>query len=131
MHIKGQQTGLKRNSKKVLDIIATQKTQNASKAYKQIYPNASDTTARNNASQLLKKSTAQIYLQKHIDKATNTIVQLLDSEKDDIRLRSATDILDRTHGKSKQITEVNSTGVQIHIDLTSALNSDDLTEVEQ
>lgn len=131
MHIKGQQTGLKRNSKKVLDIIASQPVRNATQAYKQVYPNATDVTARNNASQLLKKSTAQIYLQEHINKAKSTIVDLLDSESEQIRLKSADSILDRELGKSVQRTEVSSQSLQIHIDLTSALNSDDLTEVEQ
>ena len=125
MHIKGQQTGLKRNSKKVLDIIAAQPVRNATQAYKQVYPNATDVTARNNASQLLKKSTAQIYLQQHIDKAKRTVVDLLDSESEQIRLKSADSILDRELGKSVQRTEVNSQSLQINIDLSSALNSDD------
>lgn len=111
---------LKTNSKKVLDVYAQQQKKNATQAYKQIYPNASDVTARNNASQLLKKPDAQIYLQKHIDKARETIVDLLQSEKDDIKLRSAIDILDRSHGKSVQRTEVNTSVLTLNIDLTQA-----------
>jgi phage terminase small subunit len=56
----------------------------------------------------LKKPEIQLYLNTHIEKAKNTIVNLLESEKDDIRLRSAQDIIDRTYGKAtQQTTSVN------------------------
>lgn len=109
---------LKTNSKKVLDIIAAQPKRNASAAYKQIHPAASDLTARNNASQLLKKPEAIIYLQAHTDKAISTVVELMDKGKDNVRLAAAQDVLDRTHGKAKQTTEVTSTSVAFSIDLT-------------
>lgn len=113
---------LKANSKAVLDIIATQKERNATKAYKEVHPNASNMTATVNAHQLLKKPEAQIYLKQHIDKAQETIVDLMvNSEKDDIRLRAATDVLDRSHGKATQRIEQSTTGVTLNIDLTSAL----------
>lgn len=118
---------LKANSKAILDIIAAQPGINQTQAYKQIHPSASDNTARNNASQLLKKPEAQIYLQKHIDKARSTIVELLDSEKDDIRLRSATDILDRTHGKAVQ--QINSTSKVLTISIDLGAQDTDTTEV--
>lgn len=119
---------LKHNSKRVLDIIAGQTQRNASKAYKEVYPNASQLTALNNASQLLKKPEAQVYLQQHVDKATTTVVELLDSQKDDIRLRSAQDILDRNHGRATQKVEQHSTGITLTIDLTSALQTPELIE---
>lgn len=112
---------LKQNSKQILDIIATQSARNATQAYKEVHPNASDVTARNNVSQLLKKEDAQIYLQKHVDKARSTIVSLLDSKKDEIKLKSAQEILDRNTGKSIQRTEVNSNNITLSIDLTSSL----------
>ena len=93
---------------------------------KQIHTEASDVTARTNAYKLMQKPEAQIYLQEHINKASNTIVQLLDSEKPDIQLRAATDILDRTQGKAIQRTEVQSQSITLNIDLTQA----DETEVE-
>lgn len=122
-----QKRGLKENSKRVLDIIATQKKRDATSAYKEIHPNASQQVARNEASRLLAKPEAQVYLQEHVDRAKNTIVELLNSEKDDIRLRSATDILDRNTGKAIQRTENISTGITLSIDLNSALQ--DTTEV--
>ena len=119
--------GLKPNSKAILDVIARQTTRNATQAYKEIHPTASDITARTNAYKLTAKPSAQIYLQEHTDRARETIVELLNSDKDDIRLRSATDILDRTHGKAKQVTEVTSTGITLNIDLTSSLDDSLLT----
>lgn len=113
---------LKENSKLILDIIAGQETKNATQAYKQVHPTASDVTARTNAYQLLRKPEAQIYLQKHIDNARETVVELMNtSKKDDIRLRSAIDILDRTTGKAIQRTEVASSAINLTIDLTSSL----------
>ena len=114
---------LKHNSKQVLDIIASQKKRNATQAYMQVHPNVTPQTAQVNASQLLNKPTAIIYLQEHVDRAKSTIVSLLDSEKDDIRLRSATDILDRNTGKAIQRTEVTTQGITLNIDLTSSLDT--------
>lgn len=115
---------LKRNSKRVLDIVAGQKKQNVTEAYRQVHPDATDNTARSNAWKLMQKPEAHIYLQQHIDKARNTIVSLTDSDKDEIRLRASQDILDREHGKATTVTEVKSTGVTINIDLASALALD-------
>lgn len=120
---------LKHNSKRVLDIIATQTKRNATKAYKEVHPNASDASAQVLSSALLAKPEAQIYLQQHVDKATSTVVELLDSQKDDIRLRSAQDILDRNHGKATQKIEQQTTGVTLSIDLTSALQTDQSPEL--
>ena len=109
---------LKTNSKRILDVMISKPNLNQSEAYKTIHPTASDVTARNNASQLLKKPEAQIYIQKHIDKATNTIVSLLEADKDDIKLRAATDILDRTQGKAVQQIQTTSKVLVMSIDLT-------------
>lgn len=117
--------GLKANSKRVLDVIASQKKKNATQAYKVVHPDASDVTARTNAYKLLQKPASQIYLQEHISKAKETIVELMSSDKDDIRLRSAVDILDRTHGRATQRTEVQTTGITLNIDLTSTLQEEE------
>lgn len=114
---------LKANSKKVLDIIAGQEKRNAAQAYRDVHPNIKADIAKVNAAQLMAKPEAQIYLNEHIDKAKQTIVSLMDSDKDDIRLRSATDVLDRTQGKATQRIEQHTTGVTLSIDLTSALTN--------
>lgn len=116
---------LKANSKKMLDIVATQKARNTTEAYMQVHPTASRETARVLSSALMQKPEAQIYLKAHIDKATETIVELMtNSEKDDIRLRAATDVLDRTHGKAIQQVQTSTQGVTLVIDLTSALQAE-------
>jgi hypothetical protein len=111
---------LKANSKKILDIIASQPGINQTDAYRQVHPSAGDNTARANAYKLMQKPEAQIYLQKHIEKAKETIVSLLDSEKDEIRLKSADSILDRSLGKATQRLEVQKEQVSITIDLTKS-----------
>lgn len=122
---------LKANSKRILDIIASQPGINQTEAYKQVHPTASDNTARNNASQLMKKPEAQIYLQKHIEKAKNTIVELLDSEKDEIRLKSADSILDRSLGKATQRVQVQSEQVSININMTASQEPTGVDSVAQ
>jgi hypothetical protein len=114
---------LKVNSKRILDIIASQSGVNQTQAYKQIHPTASDVTARNNASQLMQKPEAQIYLQKHVNKAKETMVALLDSEKDDIRLRASDSILDRELGRATTRVETTSKSLVISIDLSQATDS--------
>lgn len=109
---------LKRNSIQILDIIAGQEAQNATAAYKLVHPAANDNTARANSYKLMAKPEAQIYLQKHIDKARSKIVSLVDSQKENIALLASQDILDREHGKARQTTEVRSTSVAFSIDLS-------------
>jgi len=110
---------LKENSKRTLDIIAGQKKQNATAAYKEVHPNASDITAAVNSYRLLQKPEAQIYLEKHITKARNKVVQLVESKKEGIALQASEAVLDRALGKATQRTEVQTTGVTINIDLTT------------
>ena len=121
---------LKENSKRTLDIIAQQKKRNATEAYIATHEGVSRKVAQVKSAQLLAKPEAQIYLQEHVDRARNTVVDLLNSEKDDIRLRSATEILDRNLGKSTQRIEQHTTGITLNIDLSSALLEDqDIIEV--
>lgn len=115
---------LKKNSRDTLDIIATQTKRDATKAYMTTHPDATPATARAQASALLAKPEAQIYLNEHVDKAKRTIVQLLDSDKEEIQYKSAQDILDRNLGKAIQQVNTQTVGVTLNIDLTSALTDD-------
>lgn len=117
---------LKANSKKTLDIILSQKKRNATKAYMETHPEATKETAMVQASKLLARPEAQIYLQEHVNKAKQTMIKLLDSEKEEIQYKSAQDILDRNLGKAIQQVNQVSTGISLNIDLTSSL-----TEVEE
>lgn len=112
---------LKANSKKTLDIIATQKKRNATEAYMETHPNATRQSAQAQVSNLLNKPEAQIYLNEHVNKAKQTIVNLLDSDKEEIQYKSAQDILDRNLGRAIQQIQQTSVGVTLNIDLTSAL----------
>ena len=113
---------LKAKSKQVLDTIASNPRINNTDAYLEVHKTAKRTTAASNVHQLLKKPEAQIYLEKHISKAKSTVVSLLDSEKDDIRLRAADSVLDRALGKPIQQTNITSQSVQVNIDLTKELS---------
>lgn len=75
-------------------------------------------SARVNASQLLAKPEVQIYMQKHVDKAKKKIVQLVDSDREEIALKASESILDRNLGKA--LTRTNSLNVDISIE--TALN---------
>lgn len=107
---------LKVNSKKILDIIASEPGINYTQAYKQIHPTASDNTARNNSSQLLKKPESQIYLQKHIDKAKSRVVELIDSNKENIALQASEAVLDRALGKAVQRVQTENKHLIMKID---------------
>lgn len=109
---------LKRNSKRTLDVFAGQKKKNATEAYLKTHPNATRETARIQSSILMNKPEAQIYLKQHVNMATETIVDLLGDDKPDIRLRSAQDILDRSHGKATQKTETTSNVVTLNLSLS-------------
>jgi len=113
---------LKVKSKEVLDLIASNPKINGTDAYLAVHKTENRTTAASNVHQLLKKPEAQIYLEKHIEKAKNRIVSLVDSEKEEIALRASDSLLDRALGKATQRTEVSTTGVTLTIDLTSALS---------
>ena len=54
-------------------------------------------------------------------KAVTRVEQLLQSENEKIATSNAHFIIDQSIGKAKQVTEIKSTGIQLNIDLTSAL----------
>lgn len=95
----------------------------ATKAVEATYKINGNESARAIASQNLAKPSIQLYLDEHIDKAKNRVVQLIDSDKEEIALRASDSVLDRALGKAVQRSEVQVSGVVIGIDLT--------TEVEQ
>lgn len=111
--------------------MAQQPALNQTQAYKAIHPTASDNTARNNASQLLKKPEAQIYLQKHIDKAKTKVVALVDSDNEQVSLKASEAILDRALGKATQQIQTTSQSVVFSIDLSSAMLELDTIDAPQ
>jgi len=109
---------LKVKSKQVLDIIAANPKVSQTDAYLIVHKTAKRTTAASNAHQLIKKPEAQIYLEKHIQKAKNKVVQLIDSEREDIALRASDSLLDRALGKATQNINQQSTSVEVKLDLS-------------
>ena len=122
---------LKENSKRTLDTIIANPKLSGTDAYLLTHKTQNRTTAASNVHQLLKKPEAQLYLEKHINKAKNRIVQLVDSEKEEIALRASDSILDRALGKATQRTEVTSQSVHFSIDLTGSNPKDDVEYVSE
>lgn len=58
------------------------------------------------ASQVLRKPSVIIYKQQAIAKAKKRIVQLVDSDREDIALKASKDILDRSYPKETTVTTV-------------------------
>jgi len=111
---------LKRNSKATLDIYLQQRKKNMTEAYLQTHPNASRETAQVRGSELLNSPAGIIYTEQQENKAKLTITALMDSEKDDIKLRAAQDILDRNTGKARQLDTPSSTGLTLMLDLSGS-----------
>jgi phage terminase small subunit len=99
-------------------------------------------TASQVAHENLKKPEIMLYLAKHSDTASNTVLEVLNHSKqqmysDDKRgvdwgnlaEKTANSILDRVHGKARQQIEVQSTHVSITLDLTGGAY-DDTTSIE-
>lgn len=123
---------LKRNSKQILKRIASQGAErNAKRAYMEVHPNASPTTAESNVSQLLKKPEAQIYLQEHIKEAGETVVDVMRNARtrkesaqfQRLAKESAESIQDRELGKATQKTENTNTVVTLNLSLSDLTNN--------
>lgn len=74
-------------------------------AARRAFPESSDATNAVLGSLTMNDERVLKILDKHINKAQDTIVRLLDSDKPDIALRASQDILDRTYGKAVQRNE--------------------------
>ncbi len=82
---------------------------------RQTYNVTEASTASEISRQNLKKPEIQIYLESHIDKAKSRIIQLIDSDREDIALRASQDVIDRTHGKPTQIQQSQSISFIQHL----------------
>lgn len=86
-------------------------------AYLSTHKTTNRRTANDLAAKLFKKPEAQIYLQRHVDKARWTMVKLMETGKEEIKLNASKDILDREYGKATQRTESASTVVSLNLTL--------------
>ena len=113
---------MKPKTKAFLDEIAKNPRQSNVDAYINTHKTNNRKSAGASASKLLAKPSSVIYLEQHIDKARNRIIDLVDSaSKEEIQLRASQDILDRSYGKATQINEITKRGITLNIDLTSSL----------
>lgn len=95
----------------------------ATEAARRSYNVTSDNSASLIASENLRKPLILAHLSANSERAEAKIVELMsNAKKEEVQLQSAKDILDRVHGKATQRTEVQTTGVTLTIDLTSALS---------
>lgn len=112
---------LTRKQKAFSDHLINNPKDSATEAASQTYDVTSRKSAEVIASENLRNPAIQLYLDEHIDKAKLKIVELIDSDKEEIALRASDSVLDRALGKAVQRQEVHSTGVVLTIDLTNSL----------
>lgn len=93
---------------------------------KEAYPNAKDNTLSQLVNHNEKNKDISIYSSQQAHKASLTVVELMDSKKEDVRFRAATDILDRTYGKATQKQVTQNTNINLNIEASKEL-SDDFT----
>lgn len=110
---------LTRKQKAFADHLINNPKDSATEAAANTYKIANRKSAEVIASENLRKTAIQIYLNEHIDKAKNRVVQLIDSDKDSIALQASEAVLDRALGKATQRVETQSTSVNLNLDLTS------------
>lgn len=109
---------MKKKTKAFADKLIGNSKISATQAYLDTHETESRLTAAQNASQLLRKPEVQIYMQNHVDQAKQTVVKLMKSRKDEIRLKASQDIMDRNYGKP--LTRTNT--INLNISIEEALN---------
>lgn len=110
---------IKPKTKDFADILLRDNKISAQKAYLMTHETDHKPTARVNASQLLAKPEVQIYMEQHVDKAKQKVVELIDNDRPEIALKAADSVLDRNLGRP--LTRTNN--VNISISIEEALNS--------
>lgn len=109
---------LTRKQKAFADKLLSEPKQSATEAAAQTYNVASRKSAEVIASENLRNPAIQIYLEEHVDKAKNRVVELINSEKEEIALRASDSVLNRALGMPTQRTENRTEVVTINLDLT-------------
>jgi len=103
------------------ELLAHPKLSNT-EAYIRTHRTTNRRSASVSAARLLATPSVSIYMNKHINMARQRVVDLVENAgKEDVQLRAAQDILDRSYGKATQRAEVAATGITLNLDLTSAL----------
>ena len=87
-------------------------------AYIRTHKTINRNTAKINASKTLTNTNVQIYMDKHIDKAKKKMVQLIDSNKENIALQASEAVLDRALGKAVQRVQTENKHLIMKIETT-------------
>jgi phage terminase small subunit len=125
-----QKSNLTPAKKKFAEVYA--KTDNATLATKQAYPDTtdemSDITIRNKAHRLLNNDSVSAEIQYQKDKlerlasrAVNRVERLIDSDNESIATTNSWKTIEQVQGRATQRVEQTTTGITLNIDLTSAL----------
>lgn len=109
---------MKPKTKAFIDKIASNPKISATKAYLETHETTNAASARASASKLLATPSVRLYMDEHVYKARNRIVDLIDSDKEEIALRAADSVLDRQLGRPTQRVETSSNIVYVNIDMT-------------
>lgn len=105
---------IKSKTKQFADKLIADPTKTQTDAYLEVHPEATKATARARASELLAKPEVQIYMEKHVDKAKQTIVGLLDSDKEEMRFKASEHITAYAYGKP--VTKSNNINFNINVE---------------
>lgn len=114
----GIMNNMKPKTKRFIDELLINPKKSATQAYIDTHETTNRASARASASKLLATPNAQLYMQEHVLKARDKVLELIDSTRDDIALRASESVLDRQLGKSTQMIATHNKSVEIHIDLT-------------
>lgn len=109
---------LTRKQAKFVEVLVSNPKASATEAAVQAYNVKSRLVGRTIAGENMTKPNILQHLVANSERAEQKIVDLMEAEKDEVKLAAAKDILDRVHGKATQKIEQSSTGVTLNIDLT-------------
>ena len=88
-------------------------TEAAKRTYGKPDKTISTATAGRIAHDNINNTAVQIYMEKHVEKAKEKMVSLMDSDNEGIQYKAAKDLLDRTHGTPKQQIEKRQVNINI------------------
>ena len=117
---------MKSKTKSFADTLLANPKLSNTEAYIRTHKTTNRKSASVSAAKLLAKPSVSIYMEKHIAKARKRVVDLVDNaSKEEVRLRAAQDVLDRSYGKATYRAEIAGTGITFSLDLTSSILEED------
>lgn len=112
---------LTRKQQAFVDLLKNNPKMSATQAAMQTYGKEGKTMAYSTAGSIavenLQKPAIMLHLQNASEEAEKTVVNLLKSDNEQIKLAASKDILDRVHGRATQKVQTESSSISINIDL--------------